>query len=266
MKTLLLFTILLLSCADDAIQCRKSFDCPTDTFCMAGTCTTAAETQTEFSTQSGLSAPPKGPPSPENWVYGPDMGDLADQDLPRMPALPEHPCLSAKQPEPGAIRITEVLSDPPAGLAGDANGDGVRSPYDDEFIEFVNLTDEALRLDDVYVFVGDQFRFHFERHCMKPRSAIVLFSRGSPVVPPEVAVLTTETRLSLSNSGASIHILRDDHVLDTFSYSGPANGSWIRWPEPNGTAIARHKDVSESFFSPGFCSHFGPFEEGCELD
>ena len=27
--------------------------------------------------------------------------------------------------------ITEILADPPPGLSGDANGDGVRSPSDD---------------------------------------------------------------------------------------------------------------------------------------
>ncbi|MFC1526606.1 lamin tail domain-containing protein, partial [Candidatus Latescibacterota bacterium] len=37
------------------------------------------------------------------------------------------------------VRIAEVLADPPAGLAGDANGDGVREAYGDEFVEIVNL-------------------------------------------------------------------------------------------------------------------------------
>lgn len=272
MKALYLIPIFIfsLSCADDAVQCRKSFDCPTETFCLAGTCTDADEPEfalePETSTQSELSEPPIGPPSPEDWVFSPDLGVDAGGDVAPVPDLPAHPCLSAKEPEPGVIRITEVLSDPPPDLQGDANGDGVRNAYEDEFIELVNLTDDALKLDDVYVYVGEQFRFHFEQHCMKPRSSIVLFSSGVPNVPPEVAVLTTETRLSLSNSGASVHLLRGELVLDTFSYTGPANGSWIRWPEPDGTTIARHKDISDAYFSPGFCSHFGLFEAGCAVD
>jgi PKD repeat protein len=36
------------------------------------------------------------------------------------------------------VVINEVLFDPPAGVAGDANGDGVRSPRGDEFVELVN--------------------------------------------------------------------------------------------------------------------------------
>ena len=32
------------------------------------------------------------------------------------------------------IVISEILADPPAGAAGDANGDGVTSSNDDEFI------------------------------------------------------------------------------------------------------------------------------------
>src|SRR5256885_16251044 len=37
-----------------------------------------------------------------------------------------------------AILFNEILSDPPNGIAGDANNDGVRDGTDDEFVEFVN--------------------------------------------------------------------------------------------------------------------------------
>ncbi|MGI9331312.1 MAG: CapA family protein, partial [Gammaproteobacteria bacterium] len=58
------------------------------------------------------------------------------------------------------IVINEVLFDPPAGDAGDANGDGVRSPRGDEFIELVNTGTDNIDLsgwtlhqrDDVTVF------------------------------------------------------------------------------------------------------------------
>ena len=36
------------------------------------------------------------------------------------------------------VVISEVLADPPSGLAGDANQDGVRETYGDEFIELYN--------------------------------------------------------------------------------------------------------------------------------
>ena len=38
------------------------------------------------------------------------------------------------------ILINEVLADPPAGIAGDANHDGTRSATQDEFVELVNTT------------------------------------------------------------------------------------------------------------------------------
>ena len=36
------------------------------------------------------------------------------------------------------VVINEFLADPPAGLAGDANRDGIRSASDDEFVELFN--------------------------------------------------------------------------------------------------------------------------------
>src|SRR2546425_13163869 len=39
-----------------------------------------------------------------------------------------------------AIFINEVLADPPDGVAGDANHDGVRDGTQDEFVELVNGT------------------------------------------------------------------------------------------------------------------------------
>ena len=38
-----------------------------------------------------------------------------------------------------SVLINEVLADPPDGLAGDANHDGVRSSAEDEFVELVTI-------------------------------------------------------------------------------------------------------------------------------
>lgn len=43
--------------------------------------------------------------------------------------------------------INELLIDPPPGLAGDANGDGVRNGGQDEFIELVNTADSGERFN-----------------------------------------------------------------------------------------------------------------------
>ena len=44
------------------------------------------------------------------------------------------------------VVINEVLADPPDGLSGDANHDGVRNSNDDEFIELVNTEGAAANL------------------------------------------------------------------------------------------------------------------------
>ncbi len=58
----------------------------------------------------------------------------SDDDCPNEAGLPEYNGCS--QP---LLIINEVLYDPPSGIEGDANGDGIREAQEDEFIEFVNL-------------------------------------------------------------------------------------------------------------------------------
>lgn len=51
---------------------------------------------------------------------------------------PGEPCLSTPAAAAAALTIKDILADPPKGARGDANGDGVRDPSDDEFVEIVN--------------------------------------------------------------------------------------------------------------------------------
>jgi len=44
------------------------------------------------------------------------------------------------------IVINEILADPPAGVFGDANGDGVTSSSQDEFVELLNTGNSAINL------------------------------------------------------------------------------------------------------------------------
>jgi hypothetical protein len=48
------------------------------------------------------------------------------------------PCTATAARDAPDLVITELLADPPAGRAGDANRDGARDPADDEFIEILN--------------------------------------------------------------------------------------------------------------------------------
>ncbi len=48
--------------------------------------------------------------------------------------------------------LNEALFDPASGLAGDANGDGTRDAFDDEFVEFVNTSATPLDISGYQVF------------------------------------------------------------------------------------------------------------------
>jgi hypothetical protein len=57
--------------------------------------------------------------------------------------------------------INEYLADPPSGTAGDANGDGVTSATQDEFIELVNAASAPLNIGGFSVGDALQTRFTF---------------------------------------------------------------------------------------------------------
>ena len=42
------------------------------------------------------------------------------------------------------IQIVKILTDPPSGLAGDANGNGRRETFGDEFVEIYNAEEAAV--------------------------------------------------------------------------------------------------------------------------
>ncbi|MDA0334375.1 MAG: lamin tail domain-containing protein, partial [bacterium] len=85
------------------------------------------------------------------------------------------------------VLIVEILADPASGDAGDANGDGVRDTYADEFIELLSVV--AVDVDIGGWSLGDDDtddagRFHFPSATMLPAGArLVLFGGGSPAAP-----------------------------------------------------------------------------------
>lgn len=259
MKKLTFLFLTLCACVEpNDSSCRKSFDCPSDTFCMAGTCT--AMPAPEEAKTGGLEAeqtPPKRntlpefepEPEVEPIEPGPDGEPEPDEIVEPEPTYdPEHPCLAPYQPEPGALIISEVLSDPPNGLDGDANSDGERDAYSDEFVELENLTPFALALDDVHLYVGERHKFHFQEFCLKPYEKVVVFSSGTTNLPPEISVFTTETRLGLPNAGGYVDIMIRDLLVDTFVFPENSYGSWV----PAEGSVQSHFDAHQSWFSPGY--------------
>jgi uncharacterized protein (TIGR03437 family) len=85
------------------------------------------------------------------------------------------------------IVINEFLADPPDGLAGDANNDGVRDSADDEFVELVNSTGRNIDLSGYELATRslttttDTLRHRFVSGTILPAgAAIVIFGGGSP--------------------------------------------------------------------------------------
>ena len=79
--------------------------------------------------------------------------------------------------------ISEVLADPPEGLAGDANRDGQYDPHKDEFIELYNAGPIPISLAGWRLGGSGSLRdyFRFPRDAIiEPGSYVVLFGGGRP--------------------------------------------------------------------------------------
>ncbi len=169
-------------------------------------------------------------------------------------------------PDQGFI-INEVLYDPPSGDAGDANGDGTRSASEDEFIEFVNDSDQEVDLSGYTLFDDDQLATNEPRHTfpagtvIPPGGVYVLFGGGSPsgLFGGAMVGVTTTGNMNLNNSGDAITIKdTEGNIFLTFSTEVEGAGldfgsdqSVTRMPDING-GFALHTSANmDLLFSPG---------------
>ncbi|WP_235299249.1 lamin tail domain-containing protein [Portibacter marinus] len=169
-------------------------------------------------------------------------------------------------PDRGFI-INEVLFDPPGGDAGDANGDGTRSPSEDEFIEFVNDSDREVDLSGFTLYDANNLETLEPRHTFPDGTVIpsggiyVLFGGGNPsgdFGTAEVAVSTTGN-MNLSNADDVITILDNqgnvflsfDTQIEGAGISFGEDQSITRSPDINGAYTLHTNANAESFFSPG---------------
>ncbi len=180
------------------------------------------------------------------------------------------------------VVINEALADPPDGIAGDANHDGLRDSTQDEFVELVNgTTGDLISLSGWQIKtrpVGsstETTRFTFASGTSLPAGeAIVVFGGGSfnPNDPifgcAQVVKATTSSGLSLTNSGLTI-LLRDanGNLIAQFSYGGSTglegdnNQSLTRSPDVTG-AFVQHTAAAGAngrAYSPGLHTNGTPF-------
>jgi len=169
------------------------------------------------------------------------------------------------------IVINEMLADPPDGLAGDANHDGVRDNSQDEFVELVNTTEGDLDLSGYQLQTRGSSGTNILRHRFAPGTvfsagtALVVFGGGNPdpanIVFAGAQVVQASTgELSLLNGGGVVTLQdRSGSTLTSMSYGGSTgrrgdlNQSLTRSPDITGSFVL-HQSVPEGvgrMFSPG---------------
>ena len=167
------------------------------------------------------------------------------------------------------LLINEVNADVGLGLSSDANGDGIRSARDDEFIELYNNSETDILLEGYTLEISNQIKHQFTQGTLlPPRSAIVVFGGGQPTgaFGGSQVVISSKGGLSLENSGTTLLLRnKEKQIIDSLTYLGQnTDASWTRSPDIYGP-FATHKSVKEAFgtaFSPGTLASSFPFNNG----
>ena len=203
--------------------------------------------------------------SPTEALFSPgratdDEPETPEADEPETPEAPEAPePETPSEPIPTyALFISEVLADPPSGAAGDANQDGQRNGYEDEFIELYNADTNPISLAGWRL--GDStspdthFRFPPDA-VIEPGSYVVLFGGGTPS-GFSVPIYTDDGRIGngLTNKGEDIQLIDDaGNTVAIVSHDDwPKDQSIVR-TSLDSSAFVPHKIASptEAPFSPG---------------
>jgi|GEM_PF-1712917 len=158
------------------------------------------------------------------------------------------------QGEPPPIVINEVLADPPAELAGDANGDGVRDTYADEYIELLNRGSHPVDISGWETGPAGSGLYSFPSGTIvAPGEYVAVFGGGTPTgLPGRSYVSDGRLGSGLSNSGGRL-LLIDPAGPDTLQdiiYAGwDTDAAWVREPEGAGEFID-HALLYAQAFSP----------------
>lgn len=180
-----------------------------------------------------------------------------------------------------AIFFNEVLADPPNGIAGDANNDGVRDGSDDEFVELVNgSTGETISMSGWTIktratgSTTETTRFTFPAGSSLTAGAAAVIFGGGTFNPndsvfgcAQVFKATSSAGLSLTNTGLTI-LLRDSagNLIAQFAYGGSTgldgnnSQSLTRSPDVTGPFVLHTTANSARRFSPGLKVDGTPFD------
>jgi ribosomal protein L35AE/L33A/predicted secreted protein len=168
----------------------------------------------------------------------------------------------------------DVAPDNPATTAieGDANRDGVRDSDDDEFVELLNNSSNAVDVSGVVVADATSNRFTFPANTtLAAGRAVVIFGGGNPPANDPAfggALIFTTSSLSLNDTGDTVNvklsIAGSDVIIATQTYGGssgvavPSDQSLTRSPDSDagstgGSFVAHNTATNASgrTFSPG---------------
>ncbi len=164
-------------------------------------------------------------------------------------------------PQPPAnlkVVINEVLADPPAGSPGDANGDGVRHSYEDEFVELFNAGADTVSLAGWRLGDDDQppdEMFEFPAGAILPPAAhLVVFGGGGSTGSKVWYAANGRIGNGLTNGGDRVLLFSafGDTVDSMFHTDWGNDQSVVRWPEGKGPFLGHSSPPGKGeLFSPG---------------
>lgn len=249
--------------AQDRDGCRHAEECPRDEICRLGSCEPKfggggpSDTGSARRTSAAADAtnPTSGRPG--------DGGGTAPTDA----GVPH--CPDGSRPGEGELVLNEILPNVPSGTAGDANGDGTRDAFDDEFVEFVNASDKKLDLAGVRLLESGDTVWTVESTCLEPSEGLVVFGGiaegATPVSPDGVEARVSPKRFGFTNSGSTFRAVGPNGVeLASFQWSDAPAVSYTLDPQVDGSEFRSHAEVSGGApMSPGFCANGAPLADGC---
>jgi len=169
--------------------------------------------------------------------------------------------------------VNEFLADPPADLEGDANLDGTRDAFEDEFIEFVNATGGPLDVSGWRIIDGTGLTRHVfpDGTIVASDCGVIVFGGGNPPGPALFGGMVVQTAssgaLGLNNGGDLIQLEDNFGLLITrivYGEEGGMDTSLARNPDVTGP-FQPHDSIGETggaAFSAGFMLDGSPFG-GC---
>ena len=156
------------------------------------------------------------------------------------------------------LLLNEVLAEPSGSPLGDANCDGVTHPFDDKFVEVVNVGPDSIDLTNGTLWDRQAVRHVFlQPTVLAPGDVLVIFGGGSPIFPgetgrpwctpqlPNVVVRASNIAggLSLNEGGdtITIRLANGTAVLSAEYGDGSDQESLVRVPDLIGS-FQRHSE------------------------